>query len=73
MKILLENDSVDPKRLSAIGYGEFRPLESNATDAGRAVNRRVEVSILRNYVEPTDGSQEIALNAIANEGKAQSQ
>lgn len=69
MKILLENSAFDPKRFSAIGYGEFRPLESNVTDAGRAVNRRVEVSILRNYLEPSDSSNEITLNAIAKESK----
>ncbi|MFB9277548.1 flagellar motor protein MotB [Cohnella cellulosilytica] len=70
MKILLQNEAFDPKRFSAIGYGEFRPLESNDTEAGRAVNRRVEVSILRNYVEPAEGGQELALNAIAGEGHA---
>ncbi|QMV42310.1 flagellar motor protein MotB [Cohnella cholangitidis] len=69
MKILLENTAFDPSRFSAIGYGEFRPLESNASDAGRAKNRRVEVSILRNYLEPADSSNEITLNAIAGEGK----
>ncbi len=70
MKILLENAAFDPKRFSAIGYGEFRPLDSNNTDAGRATNRRV-VSILRKYLEPADGSNsnEITLSAIAQEGK----
>ena len=29
-------------RLSAVGYGERRPLASNATETGRALNRRVE-------------------------------
>ncbi len=71
MKILLQNEAFDPKRFSAIGYGEFRPLDSNDSEAGRAVNRRVEVSILRNYVEPAaEGSQDLTLNAIAAEGQA---
>ncbi|WP_239618925.1 flagellar motor protein MotB [Cohnella mopanensis] len=69
MKILLANTAFDPSRFSAIGYGEFRPLESNTSDASRAKNRRVEVSILRNYLEPKDSSKEITLNAIAGEGK----
>ncbi|RED53171.1 flagellar motor protein MotB [Cohnella lupini] len=75
MKILLDNPAFDPKRFSAIGYGEFRPLDSNNSDAGRATNRRVEVSILRKYLEPTDGnnSNEITLSAIAQEGKAAAQ
>jgi len=73
MKILLQNPALDPVRFSATAYGEFRPLETNATEAGRAVNRRVEVSILRNYIEPADGSNEISLTAIANEGKQETQ
>jgi chemotaxis protein MotB len=69
MKILLQNKTFDPKRFSATGYGEFRPLDSNATEAGRAKNRRVEVSILRKYVEPSDDAQQLALSAIAGDGK----
>ncbi len=37
---------VDPKRLSSIGYAEFRPISSNQTDEGRLKNRRVKVVIL---------------------------
>ncbi|MFC4601759.1 flagellar motor protein MotB [Cohnella hongkongensis] len=70
MKILLENEAFDPKRFSATGYGEFRPLESNATEAGRAVNRRVEVSILRNYADPAETGQELTLNAAQTDGEA---
>jgi outer membrane protein OmpA-like peptidoglycan-associated protein len=33
---------VAPERLQARGFGEDRPIESNATNAGRAANRRVE-------------------------------
>lgn len=33
---------IDPTRLQARGYGETRPIESNRTGRGRAVNRRVE-------------------------------
>jgi chemotaxis protein MotB len=69
MKILLTNPAFNPKRFSAIGYGEFRPLESNATDAGRAKNRRVEVSILRKYIEPATNSDQTTLTAIANDSK----
>jgi chemotaxis protein MotB len=73
MKILLENEAFDPKQFSATGYAEFHPLESNATEAGRAVNRRVEVSILRHYVEPTEGGQQLSVNAEASEAQAASQ
>lgn len=37
---------VNPKRLSSIGYAEFRPIANNSTAAGRARNRRVKIVIL---------------------------
>jgi len=37
---------VDPRRLSAAGYGEFHPRTSNATLTGRASNRRVDVVVI---------------------------
>ncbi len=37
---------VPPQRLSAAGYGEFHPVESNDTPEGRARNRRVTLMIL---------------------------
>ena len=37
---------VNPKRLSSIGYAEFRPVTSNATSEGRLRNRRVKIVIL---------------------------
>lgn len=54
MKILLLNTNLDPKKFSAIGYGEYHPVASNDTAAGRAQNRRVEVSIIRKYVDSTE-------------------
>jgi chemotaxis protein MotB len=43
---LTERAGVDPRRVGALGYGEFRPIADNATPEGRAKNRRIEISIL---------------------------
>ncbi len=41
----LAAQGVVPGRLQAIGYGESRPIADNATENGRAANRRVEIVI----------------------------
>lgn len=51
MKILLENPALDPRRLVAVGYGEYRPIAENTTAEGRAHNRRVEVVIKEKVME----------------------
>jgi chemotaxis protein MotB len=42
---LIDKTRMDPKRLKAIGLGEYHPVASNDTDAGREQNRRVEFFI----------------------------
>ncbi|MGB2600353.1 MAG: OmpA family protein [Candidatus Omnitrophota bacterium] len=49
---------VSPDRLAATGYGEHHPIASNATDADRARNRRVEIAILPVYVEEGEEAEE---------------
>jgi len=34
-------------KLSAYGYGEYRPLAPNDTEEGRAKNRRIEITVIR--------------------------
>lgn len=41
----INNVNIDPQRLVAVGYGEFHPVASNDTEAGKAQNRRVEIVI----------------------------
>lgn len=42
---LLANMGLDDSRITAIGYGETRPIASNENNAGRAQNRRIDIVI----------------------------
>ncbi|TFH65413.1 MAG: hypothetical protein E4G91_02595 [Candidatus Zixiibacteriota bacterium] len=46
VRYLIEKHSFSPEKLSALGFGEYRPLAPNTSDENRAKNRRVDVVIL---------------------------
>lgn len=46
VRYLQDSVGVDPSRLSAAGYSEYRPVETNDTADGRAQNRRIEIVLL---------------------------
>jgi chemotaxis protein MotB len=46
IRYFLTNFQFDPQKLSAAGYGEYRPVAANDTSEGRDQNRRVDVVIL---------------------------
>ena len=43
---LFTKEGVEPRRMAAIGFGEYRPIGNNSTPEGRNRNRRVVVLIL---------------------------
>ncbi|RMG35979.1 MAG: flagellar motor protein MotD [Gammaproteobacteria bacterium] len=53
----LETRGVDPRRLAAVGRGEYHPIANNDTEAGRAQNRRVTLLILGAEQEIFDPDQ----------------
>ncbi len=44
-QVLVNQYGVGGQRVNSVGYGETRPVADNATEAGRAVNRRVEAEV----------------------------
>jgi len=46
LKYLLKYYDAEPEKISATGYGEFRPVSDNATPENRAKNRRVDIVLL---------------------------
>ncbi|MGD0966799.1 MAG: flagellar motor protein MotB [Candidatus Aquilonibacter sp.] len=51
-RYLHEHDGVNPSRLSATGYGEYRPRNSNASDELKQQNRRVDIVLLSGNAAP---------------------
>ncbi|RED48719.1 OmpA family protein [Seonamhaeicola aphaedonensis] len=47
VKEYLVDNGIDEFRLSALGYGESKPIDTNKTRAGRANNRRVEINLAK--------------------------
>ena len=44
-QFLLDQTAIDPKRLSTMGFGEYRPIAENTIEPGRRKNRRVEIIV----------------------------
>ncbi len=44
----LQEQGIDPANLSAVAYGEWKPVATNDTPEGRAKNRRIEIVLVPN-------------------------
>ncbi len=67
VRFLSEQAGVDPRRLGAVGYGEFRPVAENNTAEGRARNRRIAITILSDEMVGADTSPPATASAPAPE------
>jgi chemotaxis protein MotB len=47
LKYFADAGRIDPRRLSAVGYGESKPLVANDSPRNRAKNRRVEIVLMK--------------------------
>jgi chemotaxis protein MotB len=47
VKYFADTGQIDPQRLSAVGYGESKPLVANDSAQQRAKNRRVEIVLIK--------------------------
>jgi chemotaxis protein MotB len=43
VRYLIEEGGIDRTMISAGGYADTRPVESNDTEAGKSSNRRIEI------------------------------
>jgi len=63
VRFLTEKAGVDPRRMGAVGYGEFRPDADNATPEGRARNRRIAITVLSEELAGADSAPTTPTNA----------
>ncbi len=59
-RILANNVGINPKSMSATGYGEYRPKMPNDTEEHRAQNRRVDIAILKDMFDKSESGVESA-------------
>jgi chemotaxis protein MotB len=50
-RAMTELYGMQPEKISAVGFGEFRPVADNLTPENREKNRRVELLILTNETD----------------------
>ncbi|MEF9933833.1 MAG: flagellar motor protein MotB [Clostridium sp.] len=54
VEILVAKSLIAPSKISAMGYGEYRPVSDNSTIQGRSKNRRVDIVILNSKYNETE-------------------
>ena len=45
-RVLIEQYRFEPERISVAGYAQYHPIAANTSEAGRAMNRRVDLVVL---------------------------
>ncbi|KZL89982.1 flagellar motor protein MotB [Clostridium magnum] len=67
-QFLITNSGIQPQKLSAVGYGEYRPILDNSTEEGRAKNRRVDIIIVNSKFNKIENNK-IGENLVTKEKK----
>ena len=47
LRFFIERDGLDPRKLSAVGYGEYHPISENGKASDQFLNRRVDIVIAK--------------------------
>ena len=68
---LFAQSGVKPSRMSAVGYGEYKPIASNATAEGRSKNRRINIVVLSDAIARTTNRTEQLEQSLAAKRRAE--
>ncbi len=58
VRYFIEQSGFVPSRLSAAGYSEYHPIDTNDTAEGRSANRRVDVVVIKKDVTTSESTTE---------------
>ncbi len=56
-QILINQAGIKPDRVSAIGYGEYRPKADNSTEKEKSTNRRVDILIMNSKFNEVENNK----------------
>jgi len=59
VRYFTDEHGLPPNRISALGYGEFRPIRPNNSIENRATNRRVDIVVLTRELSQTEPSSQL--------------
>jgi chemotaxis protein MotB len=56
-RVLINKANIDPLKIASRSNGQYRPVQSNSSEAGKAANRRVDIVILDNKYSSTESNK----------------
>jgi chemotaxis protein MotB len=54
LKYLVQKNKIKPEKISAVGFGEYRPIVPNTSEENKSKNRRVDIVILKSMYDVTE-------------------
>lgn len=51
LNFFVKNGYISPEKICSVGYGEYRPVDTNDTESGRNNNRRVDIVLVNSKFE----------------------
>jgi chemotaxis protein MotB len=67
LQFMIQSAGLPPQRLSAAGYGEYKPVVPNINDRNRALNRRVDIVLLSSAYNQFEPGNDSAVRASVTE------
>lgn len=57
LRLLVEKSGINPRIISAVGYGEYRPNMPNDTEINKAANRRVDIVLISSIYDKSEAGK----------------